>query len=247
MKVSNSIKLTGILLISLIGTLSTNTYAKNVVNSAVDSESQPTNFPEQLKTLIEIPGKKDFIEIPMQESFAAKNFVDYLSYENDYGHRLRTNFIEMSPAHNGIVKAKLKTTGRSLDLTIQDLNTNYYYKYNFGNGYVFSTMVSIPIPTEDDNSPLRIQYIHNKIDTYLINQGYTNTTFMLRKILTGCSTYEKGDILVETDSIGFNSVYYTITATNKQIQKDLSTIIEDTNQKDIASEYQSLDKILETK
>jgi hypothetical protein len=247
MKVSNSIKLTGILLISLIGTLSINAYAKNVMNSAVESESQANSFPEQLKTLIELPGKKDFIEIPMQESFAAKNFVDYLSYENDYGNRLRTNFIEMSPAHNGIVKAKLKTTGRSLDVTIQDLNTNYYYKYSFGNGYVFSTMVSIPMPTEDDNGSLRIQYIHNKIDTYLINQGYTNTTLMLRKILTGCSTYEKGDILVETDSIGFNSVYYTITATNKQIQKDLSTIIEDTTQKDIASEYQALDKILETK
>lgn len=45
---------------------------------------------------MQLPGKKDLIEIPMQEPFAAKEFVDYLSYKSDYGNSMRESFIEIT-------------------------------------------------------------------------------------------------------------------------------------------------------
>ena len=246
----NTRKLTAVLLMSLTWISTTNSYA-DVVKTPTDTleneVAPPNGFPEQLNVLMQLPGKKDFIEIPMQEPFAAKEFVDYLSYKSDYGNSMRDAFIEMSPAHNGIVKAKLRTTGRSLDIPIRDVKTNYYYTYNFGNGYVFSTKVSIPISMTGYSGSLKIEYLQNKIDKYLISQGYTNTTSTLGKILNSYPTYEKGDILVEIDTEGFKSLDFIIKATNKNIEKNNKAISEDTIQKDIELEYKSLDDILEKK
>lgn len=238
----NARKLTAVLLMSLLWT-STSSYANDVEKPTDTSDA----FPEQLNVLMQLPGKKDLIEIPMQEPFAAKEFVEYLSYKNDYGNSMRDAFIEMSPAHNGIVKAKMRTTGRTLDLPIRDVKTNYYYNYNIGNGYVFSTQVSIPISTTGYQTSLKIEYLQNKIDKYLISQGYTNTTSTLGKLFNSYPTYEKGDILVEIDTEGFKSVDFIIKATNKNIEKNNTAISEATIQKDIELEYQSLDNILEKK
>lgn len=94
---------------------------------------------------------------------------------------------------------------------------------------------------------LKIEYLQNKIDKYLISQGYTNTTSTIGKFFNSSPTYEKGDILVETYTEGFRSLYFNIKATNKNIEKNNTAISEATIQKDIELEYKSLDNILEKK
>lgn len=246
----NARKLTAVLLMSLTWILTTNSYADIIKppTDTLENEDSPTNgFPEQLNVLMQLPGKKDLIEIPMQEPFAVKEFVEYLSYKSDYGSNIRDAFIEMSPAHNGVVKAKLKTTGRSLDIPIKDVKSNYYYSYSVGNGYVFSTKVSIPISMTGYSGSLKIEYLQNKIGQYLISQGYTNTTSTLGKLFNNYPTYEKGDISVKIDTEGFKSLYFIIKATNKNIEENNKAISEDTIQKDIELEYKPLDDILEKK
>jgi hypothetical protein len=250
MIVKNARKLTAVLLMSLTWISTTNSYAAVVKTPTDTLENEvlpPNGFPEQLNALMELPGKKDLIEIPMQEPFAAKEFVEYLSYESDYGINIRDAFIEMSPAHNGVVTAKLKTTGRSLDIPVRDVKTNYYYSYSVGNGYVFSTKVSIPISMTGYSGSLKIEYLQKKIDQYLISQGYTNTTSTLGKLFDSYPTYEKGDISVKIDTEGFKPLYFIIKSINKNIDKNSKAISEATIQKDIELEYKSLDNILEKK
>lgn len=255
MKVSNSRKIIATLCLSLAWVSTTNTHAEDIVWKQVgfQNKEQPaqTGFPEKLKTFIELPGKKDFIEIPMQETYYISQFVSNLSSSGDYGDRMRSSFIEVTPAQLGVVKAKMKTTSRSLDMPIKDLDTGYFYEYSFGNGYVISTRLSIPIDSENNDNPMltpdKIDYIKTRFDKYLISQGYTNTTSMLGKLFNNNLTYEKGNILIELNNYGFIDKTFTLIARNKEIQNNIKEIRKELNKNDVSLEYKNLDVILETK
>lgn len=255
MKVSNSRKIIATLWMSLAWVSTTNTHAEDIVWKQVDfqnkEQSAQTGFPEKLKTFIELPGKKDFIEIPMQETYYISQFVSHLASSGDYGDRMRSSFIEVTPSQLGVVKAKMKTTSRSLDIPIKDLDTGYFYEYSFGNGYLISTRLSIPIDNENNNNtmltPDKVDYIQTRFDKYLISQGYTNTTSMLGKLFNSSPTYEKGNILVEFNDYGFIDKTFTLTAKNKEIQSNIKEIRKDINKNDISLEYKNIDVILDTK
>ena len=257
MKVSNSRKIIAILWMSLAWVSTTNTHAEDIAWKQVDFQNKvepaQTGFPEKLKTMIELPGKKDFIEIPMQESFYINNFVQVLGSNGEYGSKMRSAFISVTPAQEGIVKAKFKTDGRRLTVSVQDMDTLYDYKYSFGNGYVFETKTSILIYDLNDknigNEIDKIEYIKNKIDKYFISQGYKNTTSAFSKFFNNSPKYQKDNIMIDTDLVGFTirANYFRITATNKEIEDNIDSITKSSKNNDLAIEYKNLDVILDTK
>jgi hypothetical protein len=180
MKIAKSFKKMIFLVLSLSALTTHSVYAETLISppNIQQLENQETGFPEKLKTFLELPGKKDFFEIPMQESYYLYQFVSKLGSDTDYGDKLRESFIEMTPIKAGVVKAKMKTTGRSLDISIRDLDTGYYYSYYIGNGYITRTTLLIPMDEENQLKYEKFDYLQKKFDNYLISQGYTNTTSM---------------------------------------------------------------------
>jgi hypothetical protein len=249
MKIAKSFKKMIFLVLSLSALTTHSVYAETLISppNIQQLENQETGFPEKLKTFLELPGKKDFFEIPMQESYYLYQFVSKLGSDTDYGDKLRESFIEMTPIKAGVVKAKMKTTGRSLDISIRDLDTGYYYSYYIGNGYITRTTLLIPMDEENQLKYEKFDYLQKKFDNYLISQGYTNTTSMLGKLFNSDPSYEKDNIVVEIHTYGLLNKDFTITASKREIQDNIKEIIQDSNKHDVSIEYKNLDKILDTK
>lgn len=255
MKISNSRKIIATLWMSLAWVSSTNTHAEDIVWKQVEfqNKEQPaqTGFPEKLKTFLEMPGKRDVIEVPMQETYYIQSFVSNLASNEDTGKRMRDSFVEVTPAQLGVVTAKMKTSGRSLNMYIRDMDTGYYYAYDFGNGYLVSTTLSIPINDRSGDEKLltnnKIDYLQKRFDSYLISQGYKNTTSFLGNFFNGISTYEKGNILVDINDYGLLDKTFTVTATKKEIRENLKEIRSNLTANNIKLEYKNLDKMLDGK
>lgn len=225
----------------------------NVVNAnTLDNKKdlmKNTNFPQKLETIINLPGKREFIEIPIQKDYYLNNIVPNLSSPNDYGKKMKDSFLKFTELDNEILNAQFKTEGRQLEVSIKDIDTGYFYDYNFGNGYVFETTTSILVNNGyyDENYSDKLKYIQDKVDKYLISQGYTNTTSAIGKFFNSSHNYEKGDIMIKTYEQSWKSNYWVINARNKVIEKNKKEIDANTLKNDISREYSKLDEILAPK
>lgn len=245
MKVSNTRKMTSILMMSLIWVSTTATHADDIASTTKESETieQNIKFPEKLNTLINLPGKKDSIEIPIPK----RTYKD-LTYSLDYStnlSKISNDLISFKDTNKDTVIATVKTTGTSNTIYIKDDDSNYTYSYKIGNGYLLNTDVEIYLKEDRYIEPysVRLDYLVEKMDKYFIANGFKDKTpFFTFKD----KKYEKDDVIVFLNRNDlFRGASLSITATKKEIEDNKDSILESIKQHDRDLEFAPLDHLLQ--
>lgn len=245
MKVSKNRKLTSILMMSLLWVSTTAThadvtpYSKNMNDNTTTSAT----FPEKLNKLINLPGKKDSIEIPIP-----KKIYKDLTYSLDYStnlSKISNDLISFKDTNKNTVIATVKTTGTSNTIYIKDEDSNYTYSYKIGNGYLLDTGVEIYLKEDRYIEPysVRLDYLVDKMDKYFIANGFKDKTplFTFKD-----KKYEKDDVIVFLARHDlFRGASLSITATKKEIEDNRDSILESIKQHDRDLEFAPLDHLLQ--
>lgn len=206
---------------------------------------QQASFPQKLETIINLPGKKDVIDVPMQREFYEKRFTESLIKSGDY--RKTTDAIISSHIiDDNLLTVKFKTTGMLTSFSVVDEDTSYFYDYTIGNGYVLETGISIYINRSDRRERYhKTNYLKDKISSYLVDKGFVDTTSLWTSFFDSEYTYEKNDVIVTIIYEEVNYIpYFRIKATTKDIIKNSDWIMLNIIKNDAAIEFKPLDKLL---
>lgn len=209
-----------------------------------------TSFPETLQALIDAPGKKDFITIPMPTKY----------YENEYKKHLDGEWSQRKVAiqdtfkdhtiteKDGITLVTLNTNISEAFIRTSDLNNEFYYSYAIANGYILNTNISTYFSQDDEGVSDKMDYLSDSFSQYLINKGFQEETTMMnfipRKIKKN-KEFRLGDhvVLIQREN-DFFSRRFEVVIQNKLIEDNLDAIMKDIKVNNLKNEYKTLDKIL---
>lgn len=199
--------------------------------------SEPSiSFPPNIKTLIELPGKKDSIEIFLPEKTDTYNFfnrkgmyskeydkISYFYSINKYD--VLTPYIEsIKPIDGGsILKLNIAKSAYN-DLNITNEKGNYNVTYEYSYGYVTKVKLSIKVQsqfdfnylngdmTKNDENITRTQkdYIKQKFRKELVALGYEEDkpffSFLSKENLNR-NVYSKDNSIITVIDEGYDNKY----------------------------------------
>lgn len=224
-------------------------YATEQTATPVSAISQvtPKTFPETLQALIDAPGKKDEIIIPMSKEIYEKQIL----LESDKGWSTQKDAIKEALINvsyiNDLALVKFNTNVKNTYIEISDKDIGFNFGYNFANGYILSTNIYKFI-RDDENVSDNLNYLANTFDKYLTDKGFTKKTSFFRNITDPFSKeteYQSGNhIVIVKKSDGFMNKMFVVTTKNKEIEDNLDEIMKGVKESNLKYEYKGLSKIL---
>ena len=242
-------KLTLLSLLISTSLLSSTLYAAEQLNqpAATIEQSTTKTFPETLQALIDAPGKKDEIIIPMTKEIYEKQIL----LESDKGWSTQKDAIKDALINvsyiNNLALVKFNTNVKNTYIEISDKDIGFNFGYNFANGYILSTNIYKFI-RDDENVSDNLNYLATTFDKYLTDKGFTKKTSFFRSITDPFSKeteYQSGNhIVIVTKSDGLMNKMFVVTTKNKEIEDNLDEIMKGIKESNLKYEYKGLNKIL---
>lgn len=245
----SKVKLTLLSLLVSTSILSSSLYASEQVGNLVANTEQTNSktFPETLTALINAPGKKDEIIIPMSK----KVYEDEIISELNKGwtkqkDKINASLIDVSYV-NDLALVKFNTKVKETDIRISDELSGFNFTYNFANGYLLSTNIYKFIK-DDGNVSDNLDYLSNAFDKYLTDKGFAKKTsffYRLTNLFSNETEYQSGNhIVIVSKTNDIMSKVFTVTMRNKEIEDNIDEIMKGVKEANLQYEYQGLSKIL---
>jgi hypothetical protein len=243
-------KLTLLSLLISTSLLSSTVYATEPSNQPVAAIEKSTTktFPETLQALIDAPGKKDELIIPMSKKVYEDEIVSELNKGwSERKDKIKASLIDVSYV-NDLALVKFNTKVKETYISISDKASGFSFSYNFANGYLLSTDIYKYI-RDDENVSENLDYLSNVFDKYLTDKGFTKKTSLFHKITELFSKeteYHSGNHIVvvnKPNSLMFDKVF-SVTMKNKEIEDNLDAVMKGIKEANLQYEYQGLSKIL---
>jgi hypothetical protein len=242
-------KLTLLSLLISTSFLSSTIYATEQLNQTTASIEHSTTktFPETLQALIDAPGKKDEIIIPMSKKVYEDEIVSELNKGwSEQKDKIKASLIDVSYVNN-LSLVKFNTKVKETHISISDKSSGFSFTYNFANGYLLSTDIYKFI-RDDGNVSENLDYLFNVFDKYLTDKGFTKKTSFFHKIIAPFSNeteYQSGNhIVIVSKSNNLMNKVFTVTMRNKEIEDNIDEIMKGVKEANLQYEYQGLSKIL---
>lgn len=221
-----------------------------LATSSVDYETvNNTSFPQTLQALINAPGKKDEITIPMPTSY----YEDQLK-ETLYGKwSERKNKLKYVLDNSSISKQdditllKLNTNIKESSFSVAETTGSFYYTYTVGNGYVLSTEISTYMDKYEDGEKERFDFLTNSFDKYLVEKGFKKEKSIYNYLnpVTDEMIYTFGDNIV-TVSTNSDLILktFSVVMKNKTVEVNKEAIRKKLNEESMKRDFKSLETIL---
>lgn len=210
-------------------------------------QTNTKTFPETLQALIDAPGKKDEIIIPMSKD-VYKQDIEGASDKNtdNQKYKIKDSFISVSYL-NDLSLVKFNTNVKETTIRVKDDSSGFMFNYNFANGYLLSTVLYKFIK-DDDNASDKLEYLSKTFEKYLTDKGFTKKSSFLSNITDPFSKeteYHLGNhIVVITKADNFMYKMFLVTMKNKEIEDNIDEIMKGVKEANLQYEYQGLSKIL---
>jgi hypothetical protein len=230
----------------------TTAYADEQVAVSGDTKEQKLltgkTFPETLQDLMDAPGRKSEIVIPMSKN----EYEDNILYEMNKGYskqkeKIEASFINVSYVDN-LALVKFNTQVKNTYISVRDNSTGFGFSYEFNNGYLLSTTLYKFLNSDDKNISENLDYLSNRFENYLLKKGFVKKTSLLDplyNIFSRSKEYTLGNyIVIISTQNDFIDTSFSVTMKNKEIEDNLTEITKDNKQANLEYEYKSLDKIL---
>lgn len=243
-------KLTLLSLLISTSLLSSPIYATEPLNqpAAGIEKSTTKTFPETLQALIDAPGKKDEIIIPMSKKVYEDEIVSELNKGwSEQKDKIKASLIDVSYV-NDLALVKFNTKVKQTNINISDKASGFNFSYNFANGYLLSTGIYKYI-RDDENVSANLDYLSKVFDKYLTDKGFVKKTSFFNNIIDPFSKetqYHSGNHIVvvnKANGLMFDRIF-SVTMKNKEIEDNLDEIMKGIKEANLQYEYQGLSKIL---
>lgn len=242
-------KITLLSLLISTSVLSSSLYAsEQPIKSSTGIEQTTTKtFPETLQALIDAPGKKDELIIPMSKDAYKKDIQDELEKDwNNQKDKIKASFVSVSYS-NDLALVKFNTNVKETTIKVEDTSSGFIFNYNFANGYLLSTDLYKFI-RDDDNASDKLNYLSKTFDKYLADKGFTKKSSFFSNITDLFSKeteYHSGNhIIIVTKADNFMYKMFLVTMKNKEIEDNIDEIMKGVKEANLQYEYQGLSKIL---
>ena len=245
----SKMKITLLSLLISTSILSSSLYAGEPTSKTFETAEKNTTktFPETLQDLLDAPGKKDNIIIPMSKRAYEDQIISELNKGwSEQKDKIKASFIDVSYV-NDLALLNFNTNVKETHINVSDKSSGFNFNYNFANGYILSTNIYKFI-RDDKNVSENLDYLSNVFDKYLTDKGFTKKTSFFHKITDPFSTeteYQSGNhIVVVTKSNGLMNKAFLVTMKNKEIEDNIDEIMKGVKEANLKYEYQGLSKIL---
>lgn len=246
----SKMKITLLSLLISTSILSSSLYAGEPTSQPVETTEQTTTktFPETLQALIDAPGKKDELIIPMSKKVYEDEFISELNKGwSERKDKIKASLIDVSYV-NDLALVKFNTKVKETNISISDKTSGFNFGYNFANGYLLSTDIYKYI-RDDENVSANLDYLSKVFDKYLTDKGFVKKTSFFNTItdpLSKETEYHSGNHIVivnKSNGLMFDRVF-SVTMKNKEIEDNLDAIMKGIKEANLQYEYQGLSKIL---
>lgn len=216
-------------------------------SSTIIEQTNTKTFPETLQALIDAPGKKDEIIIPMSKDVYKQDIEGALDKNTDnQKYKIKDSFISVSYP-NDLALVKFNTNVKETTIRVKDDSSGFMFNYNFANGYLLSTVLYKFIK-DDDNASDKLAYLSKTFEKYLTDKGFTKKSSFLSNITDPFSKeteYHLGNhIVIITKADNFMYKMFLVTMKNKEIEDNIDEIMKGVKEANLHYEYQGLSKIL---
>ena len=232
--------------------LSSPIYATEQLNQQAAGIEQSTTktFPETLQALIDAPGIKDSITIPMPSKYYETEYKKYLDGEWS---QKKVSLQDTFKGHtitekDGLTLVTLKTNIKESFVGTSDLNSEFYYYYTIANGYVLQTKISTFFSQNDESISVKMDYLSDAFSKYLIDKGFKEEKTIMNfipRMINKTNEFRLDDhiVILKRDN-DFFSKRFDVTIQKKQIEDNRDTIMKDVKLNNLKNEYKTLNKIL---
>lgn len=207
-------------------------------------------FPETLKVLMDAPGKKDEITIPMPTVYYEEKLkgVFYNGKWNERNNNLKYILDNSSISkQDDITLIKLNTNIKESSFSVAETTGSFYYTYTVGNGYVLSTEISTYTDKYEDGEKERFDFLRNAFDKYLIEKGFKKEKSIYNYLnpVTDEMIYTLDNHII-TVTIHNDLIIktFSVVMKNKIIEDDKESITKNLNEEAMKRDFKSLETIL---
>lgn len=234
--------------------LITTTYATEQNVSNVDKTDETIlninkTFPETLTVLMNAPGKKDEITIPMPTVYYGEKLEEvYNGKWSERKNKLKYILDNSSISEQGdITLLKLNTNIKESSFSVAETTGSFYYTYTVGNGYVLSTEISTYTDKYEDGEKERFDFLRNSFDKYLVAKGFKKEKSIYNYLnpVTDEMIYTLDNhIIIVTIHNDLIIKTFSVVMKNKIIEDDKESITKNLNEEAMKRDFKSLETIL---
>lgn len=244
-------KLTLLSLLISTSLLSSPIYANEPSNQPATGVELSTtkSFPETLKSLINAPGKKDEITIPMPTIYYEEKVKETVTGRwTEKNNELKYIFDNSTiTKQDDITLLHLNTNIKESSFSVAETTGSFYYTYIVGNGYVLSSEISTYMDRREKDTSDRVKFLTKTFDKYLVEKGFKKESSMFNSInpVSNKITYTLDDSIVTIKShTDLFIESFSVVMQNKKIEDNKEIIMQTIKDENMKRDFKSLETIL---